>query len=93
MDLVEGPDNNWWAVFLAIRPLFDHDGNDGKKFNSPLGRETSLAPVEWVEGWPVVNGGKQVELIGQAEGLDLIEEPKEWNADFSASGREAGMSS
>ncbi|KAJ9116512.1 hypothetical protein QFC24_006745 [Naganishia onofrii] len=90
MDFVEGPDNNWWAVFLAIRPLFDQN-DDGKKFNSPLGRETSLAPVEWVDGWPVVNGGKQVELIGQAEGLDLIEEPKEWNADFSASGREADL--
>jgi xylan 1,4-beta-xylosidase len=46
-DLVIGPDNNWWAVFLAVRP---YQG----RF-SPMGRETYLLPVKWTEdGWPVI---------------------------------------
>ena len=56
MDIVEG-DNGWWAVFLAIR-----GGRDGAGSWSQLGRETFLAPVEWVDGWPRVNGGSQVDI-------------------------------
>ena len=61
MDLVEG-DNGWWAVFLAIR-----SGRDGAKGWSQLGRETFLAPVEWVDGWPKVNGGRPVEINTEAD--------------------------
>ncbi|MDC6364768.1 MULTISPECIES: glycoside hydrolase family 43 protein [Flavobacteriaceae] len=46
-DLIEGPNGDWWAVFLATRPY------EGKHFN--LGRETFLAPVKWVDGWPIIN--------------------------------------
>jgi beta-xylosidase len=56
MDMVEGGDGQWWAVFLAVR--------NQKGVLSHLGRETFLAPVEWVEGWPVVNGGRKVSLQG-----------------------------
>jgi alpha-N-arabinofuranosidase len=46
-DLVVGPDNNWWAVFLGVRP---YDG----RF-SPMGRETFLLPVKWTgDGWPII---------------------------------------
>lgn len=46
-DLVVGPDNNWWAVFLGVRP---YQG----KF-SPMGRETFMLPVQWTaDGWPVI---------------------------------------
>lgn len=59
-DLVEDSNGNWWIVFLATRP------NQGEGFgcgSHNLGRETFLAPVEWsADGWPVVNGGKPVEL-------------------------------
>ncbi len=46
-DLVETADGSWAAVYLAVRP---------KGFTPQfhvLGRETFLAGVDWVEGWPV----------------------------------------
>jgi xylan 1,4-beta-xylosidase len=51
-DLVEDNAGNWWMVHLGTR-------------NQPapnLGRETFLAPVEWVDNWPIVNDGKPVSL-------------------------------
>ena len=51
-DLVQAHDGSWWIVFLAFRqvqPMFHN-----------LGRETFLAPVEWVDGWPLVNGGRPI---------------------------------
>jgi xylan 1,4-beta-xylosidase len=45
--LVEGPDGLTYAVFLAIRPY------EGDFYNT--GRETFIAPVEWKDGWPVIN--------------------------------------
>lgn len=58
-DLVIGPDKNWWAVFLAVRPY------DGR--HSPMGRETFLLPVEWPkDGWPrILESGKRVPLIAK----------------------------
>ncbi|WP_150461429.1 glycoside hydrolase family 43 protein [Nesterenkonia ebinurensis] len=44
-DLVEAPDNSWWAVLLGMRTY------GGYHYN--LGRETFLVPVEWQDGWPV----------------------------------------
>lgn len=45
-DLVELPDGSWAAVFLGTRP----------RGTTPLfhvnGRETFLAGIEWVDGWP-----------------------------------------
>jgi len=47
--LVETPSGEWWTVYLLRRPM------DGF---SPLGRETGLDRVDWLDdGWPVVNGG------------------------------------
>ncbi|MFC7203183.1 glycoside hydrolase family 43 protein [Haloferax namakaokahaiae] len=53
-DLVDAPDGTWWLVFLGIRQQGGHPGWH------QLGRETFLAPVEWVDGWPVVNGGELI---------------------------------
>lgn len=50
-DLVEGPDGNTWAVFLAVRPY------EGNHYNT--GRETFIAPVKWTDGWPVINPDHQ----------------------------------
>ncbi|WP_371657528.1 glycoside hydrolase family 43 protein [Streptomyces sp. NBC_00280] len=47
-DLVQRPDGSWWMVFLGVRP------GGGSPGWHVLGRETFLAPVEWVDGWPVV---------------------------------------
>ncbi len=47
-DLIETPQGEWWAVFLACRPYSDAHFNTG--------RETFLTPVTWTEdGWPVIN--------------------------------------
>ncbi|RKE17115.1 glycoside hydrolase family 43 protein [Streptomyces sp. TLI_171] len=48
-DLVQGPDGSWWAVLLGVRP---QGGTPGWH---PLGRETFLAPVRWVDDWPVID--------------------------------------
>ncbi len=50
-DLVDDPAGNWWLVCLGIRNL---KIDDGLVFLHNLGRETFLAPVTWVDGWPVV---------------------------------------
>lgn len=60
MDMVEGPDGRWWAVFLGVRPVKEGD----KSLLSQLGRETFLAPVTWKDGWPVVNDGQPISLTG-----------------------------
>ena len=52
-DFVQAASGAWWAVMLGIRPVARHHH---------IGRETMLAPVTWVDGWPVVNGGKPVEV-------------------------------
>ncbi|MEL1242239.1 glycoside hydrolase family 43 protein [Flavobacterium flavipallidum] len=44
---VEGPDGKDYAVFLAVRPY------EGDYYNT--GRETFIAPVKWVNEWPVIN--------------------------------------
>nr|MDT0657510.1 glycoside hydrolase family 43 protein [Micromonospora sp. DSM 115978] len=47
-DLVQDLDGRWWLVFLGVRP---RGGSPGWHV---LGRETFLAPVSWVDGWPVI---------------------------------------
>lgn len=54
-DLVDDTDGNWWAVCLGTRrEPFCH--------RHQLGRETFLAPVEWVDDWPVIGNGGTIEL-------------------------------
>jgi xylan 1,4-beta-xylosidase len=45
--IIEGPDGKDYSIFLAVRPY------EGDYYNT--GRETFLAPVEWRDGWPVIN--------------------------------------
>ncbi|MBN2511255.1 MAG: glycoside hydrolase family 43 protein [Spirochaetales bacterium] len=56
-DLIETPDG-WWSVCLGVRIANNH-----------LGREMFLAPVEWIDGWPVINGGKHIEPVMTAPKL------------------------
>jgi alpha-N-arabinofuranosidase len=46
-DLIQSVSGDWWAVFLGCRPY------EGDYFNT--GRETFLAPVRWIDTWPVIN--------------------------------------
>lgn len=45
-DLVEAPDGSTAMVLLGVRPT------GFTRTFSPLGRETFLTPVDWVDGWP-----------------------------------------
>lgn len=48
-DFVLTPEGEWWAVFLGCRPYKDDYYNTG--------RETFIAPVKWIDGWPIINYG------------------------------------
>lgn len=52
-DFVETESGDWWAVFLGCRPYELVTTWGEEYFNT--GRETFLAPVRWVDGWPVIN--------------------------------------
>ncbi len=49
-DFVQTETGNWWAVFLGCRP---YQPFAASYYNT--GRETFLAPVKWLNGWPVIN--------------------------------------
>ncbi|WP_415014276.1 glycoside hydrolase family 43 protein [Brevundimonas sp.] len=51
-DLVQTPDGDWWATFLAVRPY-------GEDFYN-TGRETFLMPVTWENGWPRITAPGEV---------------------------------
>lgn len=67
-DLVEMPDGTWAAVFLGTRPRGSTPG-----FHV-LGRETFIARVEWIDGWPVIEPG----------GFDVPDAETAFFDDFSA---------
>ncbi|MFC5661684.1 glycoside hydrolase family 43 protein [Kitasatospora misakiensis] len=58
-DLVQAADGSWWMVLLGVRP------GGGTPGWHVMGRETFLAPVEWVDDWPVV-GPLSLELPAPA---------------------------
>lgn len=45
-DLIQTPEGEWWAVFLATRTYEEHYHNTG--------RETFLLPVRWEDEWPII---------------------------------------
>lgn len=62
-DLVQAKEGDWWAVFLACRPI-------NNKFEN-LGRETFIMPVRWSEdGFPYITQGEEtVPLTCRREGV------------------------
>ncbi len=62
-DLVQTAEGDWWAVFLACRPLDEGFEN--------LGRETFLMPVRWTDdGFPYLTQGDElVPLTLEREGV------------------------
>ncbi|HPS11820.1 MAG TPA: family 43 glycosylhydrolase, partial [Prolixibacteraceae bacterium] len=61
-DLIQTQKGDWWAVFLACRPI----NNDFEN----LGRETFMMPVKWSEdGFPYMTQGDDlIPLIQQKDG-------------------------
>lgn len=62
-DLVQTKEGDWWAVFLACRPI-------ANKFEN-LGRETFLLPVTWTaDGYPSITEEDEViPMIQKREGV------------------------
>ena len=68
-DLVDLPNGDTWAVFLAIRP------KSGRHHH--LGRETFLAPVTWTkDGWPTIGNRGHVELEMSGPALEPAPFPR-----------------
>jgi xylan 1,4-beta-xylosidase len=51
-ELVQAPSGEWFMSYLTARPL----RVEGER-RTTLGRETGIAAVEWVDGWPRLKGG------------------------------------
>ncbi|MCL2528250.1 MAG: glycoside hydrolase family 43 protein [Defluviitaleaceae bacterium] len=77
-DLIEDQQGKWWAVFLGYRQTHQYFHH--------LGRETFLAPVEWVDDWPVINSGKSIEIEMELDMYnDIVQAPAEtYKTDFSS---------
>ncbi|MEK4249011.1 glycoside hydrolase family 43 protein [Paenibacillus sp. FSL W7-1287] len=85
-ELIDDTDGNWWVMFLGVR-LRNEQG-------SVLGRETFLAPVTWVDGWPMVDNNEghvglqmQVTVPSSSTSEQIIkqqEEPKQLTTKFSS---------
>jgi xylan 1,4-beta-xylosidase len=69
-DLIEAADGTWWAVFLGTR----HASYDAL---TVLGRETFLARLDWIDGWPVLDRQAMHQLSIDAPTLP----PHRWEAE------------
>ncbi|MBK7806375.1 MAG: glycoside hydrolase family 43 protein [Saprospiraceae bacterium] len=78
-DLVEGPNGQWYAVFLAVRPY------DGDYYNT--GRETFLAPVTWKDEWPIINPNDKLIPYTFTENIKEVKQkgalPQSGNFDYT----------
>ncbi|KRQ86275.1 Beta-xylosidase [Caloramator mitchellensis] len=64
--LCQGPDGRWFIAFLCGRPV-----DENKR--CPLGRETAISEVVWIDDWPYLkNGGltPPVEFEGYGEKVE-----------------------
>ena len=66
-DLIQAAEGDWWAVFLACRPLEGGFGYEN------LGRETFIMPVRWTkDGYPVITEGDElVSMICERKGVSV----------------------
>lgn len=94
-DLVETQDGEWYFAHLCGRPLDENNSlYGGTRGSCPLGRETSIQKVEWIDGWPYIVGGKAAsQYVLSLNGNDEIKDEKkiqhieefdnnEWGIDF-----------
>jgi beta-xylosidase len=101
-DLVEDNNGKWWAVMLGVRPVRRKDAWEESVLGmlawktlvaivlTMLGRETFLAPLEWVDGWPVINGGNKIDLNSRGPGLYELPTAIAWRDEFSDSQMQLG---
>ncbi|MDR3174442.1 MAG: glycoside hydrolase family 43 protein [Treponema sp.] len=76
-DIFQDHNGYWWMVFLGIRPI-------SHSMLHNLGRETFLAPVQWIDGWLVVGNNGMCELIMEGPLPAKPENPDfNFTADFS----------
>ncbi|CAL2062867.1 glycoside hydrolase family 43 protein [Tenacibaculum sp. 190524A05c] len=54
--LVESQNGTWYITFLVGRPLTNHG-------NCPLGRETAIEEIEWIDDWPYLKSGSSLPRI------------------------------
>ncbi|MEU9167596.1 glycoside hydrolase family 43 protein [Streptomyces sp. NPDC048420] len=81
-DLVQAADGSWWMLLLGTRPR-----GWFPQFHV-LGRETFLAPVGWVDGWPRVGPVRErheaptawhpVELLPERDDFDAADLAPYW---------------
>jgi len=78
-DLIQGPNGQWYAVFLAVRPYV------GDYYNT--GRETFLAPVEWKDEWPIINPNNKLIPYSFTENIKEVKHkgalPQSGNFDYT----------
>ncbi|KAH6617415.1 glycosyl hydrolase [Chaetomium tenue] len=91
-DVFEDGEGRWWGVMLGVRPV---RVDEGRWAEPQLGRETFLVKVDWVDDWPVFNGGGNVAL--ETVGRDPVvqrqvagEDGVRWRADLSRPDLELG---
>jgi xylan 1,4-beta-xylosidase len=81
-DIVETQKGEWWSVFLGCRPYEPYSLD---YYNT--GRETFMAPVKWIDGWPVINPAfEEVQYSYKAPDLplnNLSEYPLNGNFSFT----------
>ncbi|MEU7982899.1 glycoside hydrolase family 43 protein [Micromonospora sp. NPDC049081] len=79
-DLVQAVDGSWWLVLLGIRAR-----GHWPPYHV-LGRETFLAPVRWVDGWPVVDPVEELTVApaGSAPAGAAPPDPGDHHDDFDA---------
>ncbi|PVH76169.1 glycoside hydrolase family 43 protein [Cadophora sp. DSE1049] len=81
VDVFEDGEGRWWAVLLGVRPMREEGGT---WLEPQLGRETFLVGVEWVDDWPVFNGGKNVGILTEGpEGVVQMAKEMRWKANLS----------
>lgn len=75
-DITQHPNGDWYGVFLAVRPY------EGDFYNT--GRETFMAPVKWVNDWPVFDlGGEEIKYeYPLPEGVEVNEDLFPLNGNF-----------
>lgn len=66
-DLIQAKEGDWWAVFLACRPINNRFEN--------LGRETFIIPVEWSnDGFPYMTQGNDlIPMVLKRKGVERAE--------------------
>ncbi len=74
--ICEDKNGRWWLAFLSARPLGLAMGKTlEENKNCPLGRETSISEIKWVDGWPYLKNGGIVpsrEFLGYDSQKNLL---------------------